>query len=52
MHFLSLQGCTTETFSPWIKKVDSSWLLKNSLLEIDWEQNHTSSFHLPPNHEK
>lgn len=48
-----IKGCTNTTFSPWIEKLDSSWLLQNGLVEIDWAQNfatvnHTHTAAVPP----
>lgn len=55
----SFQGCTNATFSPWMEKLDTSWIIQHSLIEIDWTQNYTSVNHthnavIPPlvNHER
>lgn len=42
---VSFQGCTNATFSPWMEKLDSSWIIQHSLIEIDWTQNYTSVNH-------
>lgn len=43
---LVCQGCTNTTFSPWITKSDTSWLVQSSPVEIGWN-NGENSFLLP-----